>query len=286
MKEESQQRNFEMLPVNLFLIRHGESEGNRAKRLSEGGDHSVINSLRNTHTSMWPLTQKGFEQGTVTGAFLQSYLILNRIHINRMFVSSYARAMQTAAALNLKDADWKIDPRIAERNWGSLDRLSEEERRERYAEVLAMRDVEPYFWMPPDGECFNALLIRVRDLVDSLDRSNYENVVVVCHGEVIKAFRIVLHGLTPMEYAKMEFSKDQRDRVHNCQIDHYSRRNPHTWDLGKRISWRTVFRPAESDNPLEQPLIAWERFEKKTVSNEDLGVIATELSAPVGKLPQ
>ena len=30
-----------MMPVNLLLVRHGESLGNVAKRLSEQGDHSL-----------------------------------------------------------------------------------------------------------------------------------------------------------------------------------------------------------------------------------------------------
>ncbi len=270
-----------MLPVNLFLIRHGESAGNLAKRESEAGSHKLIESLKGTHTSMWPLTEKGFEQAKVTGAVLKSYLIMNRIHIDRIYVSSYTRAMQTGYTLGFDDANWKIEARLAERNWGTLDRMSEEERQLKFKEQLAMREVEPYFWSPPDGENFNVLLTRVRDFVDTLDRSNYENVVIVCHGEVIKSFRIVLHGLTPMEYAKMEFSKEQRDRVHNCQIDHYSRRNPVTYQLGKRVSWRTVMRPYESEDSIGTPLIPWERIDKKKVSNEELQQIAEQLAGPL-----
>jgi NAD+ kinase len=270
-----------MLPVNLFVIRHGESAGNLAKRRSEAGDHDLIESLRGTHTSMWPLTEKGSDQAKTTGAILKCYLLMNRIHVDRMYVSSYTRAMQTASLLGLDDANWKIEARIAERNWGSLDRMSEEERQIKFKEELEMRRVEPYFWAPPGGENFNVLLTRIRDFIDTLDRSNYENVVIVCHGEVIKCFRIVLHGLTPMEYAKMEFSKDPRDRVHNCQIDHYSRRNPVTHALGKRVSWRTVMRPYESDDAIGKPLIPWEPIEKKRVSNGELRTLADQLSGPL-----
>lgn len=270
-----------MLPVNLFLIRHGESVGNLAKRQSEGGDHTLIESLKGTHTSMWPLTEKGLQQATVTGSFLKSYLNLKCIHIDRMYVSSYNRAMQTARALALDDANWKIEARIAERNWGDLDRMSEDERQLKFKKELEMRQVEPYFWSPPGGENFNVLLTRVRDFIDTLDRSNYENVVIVCHGEVIKCFRIVLQGMTPMEYARMEFSTNQRDRVHNCQIDHYSRRHPDTYALGKRVSWRTVMRPYESQDQFGNPLIPWEPIEKKKVSNNDLGEISDQLAGPL-----
>lgn len=30
------------MPVNLFIVRHGESLGNLAKRRSEEGDHSLL----------------------------------------------------------------------------------------------------------------------------------------------------------------------------------------------------------------------------------------------------
>lgn len=46
------------MPVNFLVVRHGESIGNLAKRMSENGDNSLLIRLRGTHTAHWPLTKK------------------------------------------------------------------------------------------------------------------------------------------------------------------------------------------------------------------------------------
>jgi NAD+ kinase len=233
------------MPLNLFIVRHGESVGNLAKRRSEKGDHTLLERLRGTHTAHWPLTKKGIEQAKKTGEFLNKLCNDRDMYFDKMFVSSYARAMQTAANLDLIRAEWSVDTRITERDWGELDRLTEEERQEKYGEALKMRTVEPYFWAPPNGESFKDLNLYIRDFIDSLHRVEVPNVIVVCHGEVMKAFRIVFLQMTPMEYGEMEFSKDPLKRIHNCQVDHYTRRDPVTLKTSHRLEHLTVYRPSE-----------------------------------------
>lgn len=237
------------LPKNLFIVRHGESVGNLAKRKSENGDHSLLQRLRGTHTAHWPLTQRGKNQAESAGVFLNRFAENERLHFDRVYVSSYVRAMQTAGLLDLRNANWAVDPRIVERNWGTFDRYTDEERREKFSEVLHMREVEPFFWAPPEGETFNSLIIRLRDFISSLGRGSVdaENVAVVCHGEVMKAFRIIFTEMTIREYADMEFSSDPLERIHNCQIDHYTRRNPQTRALSHRLEWSRVYRPSEEE---------------------------------------
>jgi len=47
------------LPINLVLVRHGQSEGNLAKRRSEAGEHGDIDRVfANRHTSQLRLTRK------------------------------------------------------------------------------------------------------------------------------------------------------------------------------------------------------------------------------------
>lgn len=265
-----------MLPVNFLVVRHGESVGNLAKRMSEGGDNSLLQRLRKTHTAHWPLTKKGREQAKKTGEFLNTMISEQDLHFDRMYVSSYARAMMTAGGLCLADASWLIDTRITERDWGTFDRYTDEERREQFGEVLDMRDVEPFFWAPPEGETFNNLIIRIRDFIASVARINLENVIVVCHGEVMKAFRIVFMQMTPWDYAKMEFSKESLDRVHNCQIDHYSRRDPSTHQLMDRLEWFQVYRPFEVDDGT--PVIPWKKLNRRRFGSDDLLAVAGKLS--------
>ncbi len=267
-----------MMPENLVIIRHGESLGNLAKRMSENGDHSLIDRLRRSHTTQWPLTKKGVEQAIKAGNFINHQLIrVEKMRFDRMYVSSYARAMQTAARLDLVGADWMVDTRITERDWGVLDRTTEEERLQKFREALEMREVEPFFFTPPNGESMNDVLLRVRDFVDSLYRSRARDVIAVCHGEVAKVIRMIFFGYTPMEYAEMEFSKDPAKRIHNCQIDHYTRYNPDTHECSDRIEWFRYYRPSEGGKieDLVSPLI---HLPRKRFTNSELLSEAGKLS--------
>lgn len=263
-----------MLPVNFLVVRHGESIGNLAKRMSESGDDSLLIRLRGTHTAHWPLTKKGREQAVLTGKLINKLSGEQKMFFNRMYVSSYARAMETAGLLDLAHAEWHLETRITERDWGELDRMTEEERHEKFGEALKMRTVEPFFWSPLNGESFNDLILRVRDFIASVARLQLENILVVCHGEVMKAFRIVFHKLTPREYAEMEFSKDSLKRIHNCQVDHYSRRDPISSKICERLEWFQMYRSSEE----ESVIIPWKNIPRRRESNQQLLQMARELS--------
>lgn len=264
------------MPVNLFIVRHGESIGNLAKRMSESGDHSLIERLRDTHTAHWPLTKKGEKQAEATGEFLNKLIREQNLYFDRMYVSPYARAMQTAGRLRLIRADWIVENRLTERDWGDFDRYTDEERREQFAHILHMREVEPFFWSPPGGQPFNRFYDRIKSIVVSLARIEAPNVIVVCHGEVAKAFRMVCAQMAPWEYADMEFSKNPLDRIHNCQVDHYSRRNPKSGHLDDRLEWLRVYRPSTSG---DEPVIDWRHLPRKRYDNHELIQAANRLSA-------
>ncbi len=274
LKKDSNERKNHMLPVNFLAVRHGESIGNLAKRMSERGDHSLLTRLRGTHTAHWPLTEKGRGEAVLAGKLINQLSVDKKMFFERMYVSSYARAVDTAGHLDLTDPQWLIDTRITERDWGELDRMTEEERNEKFGEALMMRTVEPFFWAPPNGESFNDLILRVRDFIASVARLNLQNVLVVCHGEVMKAFRIVFHKLTPSEYGEMEFSKDPLKRIYNCQIDHYSRCSPETSTISERLEWFQVYRYSEK----ESIVIPWKNIPRRRHTSSDLLQIANKLS--------
>jgi NAD+ kinase len=270
-----------MMPENLVVVRHGESIGNLAKRRSENGDHSLIERLRGTHTAHWPLTKNGVDQAKKTGKFINDYFINDqKIFFDRMYVSSYARALDTAGYLDLIRARWIVDTRITERDWGELDRMTEDERLEKFGEAIAMRKVEPFFWTPPNGESMNDVTIRGRDFIDSLHRAHKNNIITVCHGEVAKNLRMIFFGYTPTEYAEMEFSKDSKRRIHNCQVDHYTRRNPVTLESSDRLEWFRYYRPAEGEGEASE----WEHITRHRFSSHELCQMANKLSAPFDDL--
>ena len=90
------------LPMDLVLVRHGQSEGNIAKRRSEAGDNSAFTpEFRKRHSSSLRLTGRGRSQAQMAGIWLRNEFP----DFDRYLVSEYLRAMETAAHLSLPGAN-------------------------------------------------------------------------------------------------------------------------------------------------------------------------------------
>src|SRR4051812_1008304 len=111
------------LPIDLILIRHGQSEGNAAKRLSEKGDNSAYLRLNNRHTRSFRLSKRGQEQAVKAGKWLIDEFSKDKDQplFDRYITSEYVRAMETAALLGLPDAVWFRNFYLTERDWGDLE---------------------------------------------------------------------------------------------------------------------------------------------------------------------
>ncbi|MEY2665373.1 MAG: hypothetical protein RLZZ480_478 [Candidatus Parcubacteria bacterium] len=252
------------MPIDLVLVRHGESEGNAAKRRSRAGEAGLYDEvLGGRHTRSYRLTDRGCSQATKAGEYIRD----NMGHFDRFIVSEYARAVETAALLDIDDAKWYKDFYLTERDWGDLDNCTEEERETKFGEALAMWDVEPFFWRPPNGEHMGALSLRLNRILHTLHREcSDKRVIMVCHGEVMWAFRVMLERMPQERYRELHESKDPTDRINNCQIHHYTRRDPTTNRLAKHANWMRTIRPTA--NPIE--VTPWMEIKRPIYSNEDL----------------
>src|SRR5271154_4881825 len=107
------------MPIDLVLVRHGESEGNAARRLSFAGDDSAFTQeFCSRHGSRLRLTDRGREQARIAGDWLKENI---GKHFDRYLVSGYLRAMETAALLELPDAIWYQEFYLREREMGLLE---------------------------------------------------------------------------------------------------------------------------------------------------------------------
>jgi len=158
------------LPIDLVLVRHGQSEGNKAKRLSEAGDHTAFSeNFRKRHSSSYRLTRLGRKQAEMTGIWLRKNFC-QEYGFDRHCTSEAIRAKETGALHGLPGADWFTDPYLTERDWGDLDICPEDERIERFGKSLEMREIEPFFWRPPNGESFMTLCLRIdRALIEEMN---------------------------------------------------------------------------------------------------------------------
>jgi len=231
------------LPIDIVIVRHGESEGNVAVNMALQGDESLMtSSFRKRHDSTYRLTDRGISQAKKAGEWIKKNIEPPKF--GRYLSSEYIRAMETAATMDLPGADWQIDFFLREREWGDLEGLSITEQKEIFSRNLAVKDSEPFYWTPPNGESLaNLCSGRIMWVLDGLGKDYSDSsAILVCHEEVVWSFRILLERIRQSDFAvKFNNKPEPEDKMVNCQIFHYSRRNPKTGVIFPYINWvRTV----------------------------------------------
>ena len=191
--------------VRIFLIRHGESEGNVDLSVYEKKpDHAL------------DLTPKGAAMARASGKFLREYL--TKLHGSkealghhvRMWVSPYARTRQTAEnvlrELNGSGGEPWVDsvresPFLAEQDFGSFEGHgggAMQTYRAEFERNLIKKDYQGQFWSRwPNGEsCFDVCVrmsaifsdITAGFMMSPKGRPPIRTVIVVSHGVTIRAF--------------------------------------------------------------------------------------------------
>lgn len=259
------------MPIDLVLIRHGESEGNVAVAAGKHGDDSLIETpgFRERHSSWWRLTDRGVEQAQLAGAWVRERV---GEAFDRYYASPYVRAVETAAHLGLPDARWYLDPRLRERQRGQEELLTVAER----AVLTASRQERasaPMYWRPLNGESIADTCIRIRDVLDSLHRTvPGGSAVITCHGEVMESFCVVLQRLTVQQYAAWTESDEPFDRIHNGQVMHFTRRDPVGGTVAPTVRWWRSAAPGVAG--LEDP--PWLPMSPSSFGNEEMLAMAED----------
>ena len=217
-------------PSRLWLVRHGQSQGNVAREIAdEAGHHEIGIDVRDVDV---PLSELGHAQAKAAGDWFAS---LPRDERPEVILSSpYIRTRQTAkiiceaGALAGGPARPIIDERLREREFGIFDRLTEFGIRERFPDEAAHKAMLGKFYhRPPGGESWCDVALRLRSFIDTLGREYAgESVMVVTHQVVILMFRYLLEELTEQEILAI----DRQAEVANCSVTVYEfddTRGPH-----------------------------------------------------------
>lgn len=259
------------MPKNLVLVRHGEAEGNVAGDFSKKGDHSLFDeNFLSRHSSEWRLTDRGIEQAKFAGYWIRTEV---SPLFDRYYASEYLRAMETAGHLELPNAKWFAEFYLRERDWGRLDVMSEEKRRQQFSEEILRRKIDGFFWRPPGGETMADLCLRVDRVLSTLHREcENKDVIIVCHGEVMWALRMRIERMSQVKYRALDASKDPFNKIHNCQIIHYTRKNPETGLWSQYCNWMRSVCPWN----LKLSSNAWQVIERPVYLNEDLLALAEQ----------
>src|SRR3989344_5433801 len=233
------------MPKNLFLVRHGQSEGNLVRKQFEKTNEESFfsNEFLELHESQYRLTELGIEQAKKAG---QWFLEKNFTVFDRTLVSNNVRAMQTAAYLNLNNANWMIDFNLRERDGGLFDAITPSKRDSDYPDQQKFYNTQPFLFRPPQGESVADVCQRIKIVLETLAREcDGKNVIIVCHGHVMRSFRIILERLSLQKTNVFLMTKEDWGRVPNCSIIHYTRENPSNYkqELSDRFDWVRMIRP-------------------------------------------
>lgn len=166
-------------PRRFYLVRHGETDWNVAGRL-QGRRDIPLNSL-------------GRAQAARVGHVLHNLAG----DVTRLtYVSSpMSRALETMrilrTTLDLPMSDFSHDPQLAELAFGQWEGMTWPDLRRRDPELVKQRELDPWSFVPPDGESYQQLSVRAGAALDRIPG----NAVVVTHGGVIRS---MLHSRAGM----------------------------------------------------------------------------------------
>lgn len=186
-----------MAVTRLWLIRHGESEGNVAASAAERAGAPVIElDTRDADVELSPV---GREQAEALRPWVDSL----GDAVDEYWVSPYLRARQTLA-LALGDrhtsARTIVDERLRDRELGILDLLTTRGVQELHPEeATRRRHLGKFFHRPPGGESWADVTLRLRSFfAERLDASP-ASVIVVAHDAVIMLALYVLLEMSEAE---------------------------------------------------------------------------------------
>ena len=180
----------------LVLLRHGQSEWNKL---------NLFTGFKDVE-----LTEEGRAEARKAGQLLKD----SDIHFDHLFTSTLKRANDTAE-LALDESEqsglWSKVIRhedLRERDYGDLTGLNKEETRQKYGDEQFKIWRRGYDTPPPGGECLKDVVEnRVRPYFENNIKEKLEagdNVLIVAHGNSLRAMMIVLEQRTPEDINEFE----------------------------------------------------------------------------------
>jgi broad specificity phosphatase PhoE len=208
-------------PERMWLVRHGQSQGNVARDAADlAGHHEIDIDVRDVDV---PLSELGRKQAEAAGSWFAALPPDGRPEV--ILSSTYVRARQTAEIICAQGALAEgpsrtiIDERLREREFGIFDRLTTIGIRERFPEEAAhRRRLGKFYHRPPGGESWADVILRLRSMLNTINLHYCDRrVLVVCHQVVVLCFRYILEELDEATILKI----DRQSEVLNCGIAAY-----------------------------------------------------------------
>jgi len=255
------------MPTDLVLVRHGDAEGNKVFTEGQKGNNEFFTPpFMKTHESKWRLTPEGRQQVIETGAWIRACVAE---HFGRYLTSGFARALETAALLQLPHANWERDVFLRERNFERLASLRYAERAARFHRELGMRRRDVLYWTPPSGESLADLALRCDYILDSLAEFPIPptSATRVTRFNAMQTFRTRIEMIRQANFEREVAHAGQPHRVRNGPVIHYTRRGPQIGAVAPVYTWKRFATPWMGGRWADAE---WEEILDGSLGNEDL----------------
>ena len=165
----------------IFIIRHGQTEWNLARRMQGRLDS--------------PLTHAGKEQAHSHGEVLKGFA-----PIEAMFVSPSGRTQETAHIINsYVRAPVEFEEALLERDVGLWSGLTVDELEDAFPQAWRARLDDPFNHRPPEGESLADMSERCADFLQTLLAGSASSVALVTHQVMSRVILSRLLALSPEE---------------------------------------------------------------------------------------
>lgn len=181
--------------MNIYILRHGETTWNAGRKIQGQCDEGVLN-----------------ENGILQAKQARKEIL--GVEFHAVYSSPLKRARQTAEIVTDGRNDILFDERLMERSYGDFEGAVYETLDDFYQEIWDIRvdDLSKY----GNIETIPALFQRAADVICDLKKRHGkdENVLIVCHGGVVRALHFNLVGY-------QEDTKIGEFWTKNCQVRKY-----------------------------------------------------------------
>lgn len=259
-----------MLPIDIILVRHGQSEGNKASKASLKGDNKFFTpEFLDKHSHDFRLTDKGIRQAKAAGEWLKSNVPMP---LDRCYVSSYIRAIETAGHLGLPSACWREEFHLRERDMALMDNITDDEKKKIFTLEQEQFKRNPFLSYPAGGgESIAALCWRLKTTMIAhwARECSDKKIIAVCHGHVMRAIQLEFEDLGSNDFIRLDSSEEPVDMLKNCQILWYTRRDPATQKEYPYIVAIRSICPFNTETGLVEDF-GWKTIIRNRYTNEDL----------------
>jgi probable phosphoglycerate mutase len=175
----------------IYLVRHGETEFNRERRLQGHVDS--------------PLTELGLSQARAVGRLLGELTASDAGW--RIVTSPLGRARRTAeiVADQLGLTEVEIEPRLIELSWGEWDGRLRGDLAAAYPDTFGRTN---WAFHAPTGESYEAMCARLSSWLGDLPAEPERRVIAVSHGVTGRILRGVYAGLPAEETITQDVPQD------------------------------------------------------------------------------